>query len=66
MSANRVRGYPRLQPDGTVLILVRAEGPALDIIGDAQWEVRPGESVAGHRYDEWVRAAVAGRGLVLR
>jgi hypothetical protein len=53
--------YPHteeLNSEVCVVILVRPEGPG--IIGDAWWIVRPGGSVAGMDYQQWLDAARAG------
>lgn len=37
--------------NGRVILRARAEGP--EIIGDAQWELEPGQIVFGKTYEEW-------------
>lgn len=37
--------------DGLISLRVRAEGEGA--LGDAQFDVRPGESMFGKSYDEW-------------
>jgi len=38
--------------DKRVFLMIRAEGP--DVIGDARFEVEPGEILFGRTYDEWM------------
>jgi hypothetical protein len=55
------------KPDGRVILMARAEGDN-GMIGDALWEVRPGESAFGRTHAEWSalpegRHEVTGSGL---
>jgi hypothetical protein len=56
--------YPHteeLNSEVCVVILVRPEGPGIS--GDAWWVVRPGGSVAGMDYQQWLDAARAGQAV---